>query len=123
MPNLIMSKLKDQDYDKDVQAKIMKFLMKLAADDTTPGLNVEQMQKPVDPRVRTARVDLSLRAVLYVLEPIGQERTYVYAGTWPHDEAIKRARTRKYQMNPVSGIAEVIVAGTGEDVGSAEVGS
>ena len=115
MPNLIMVKLKGQDYDKTVKAKILTFLSKLTDDDTSPGLHIEPMQKPLDPRARTGRVDLHLRAVLYLLEPIGGERTYVYAGTWQHDDAILRARTKKLQINPTNGIGE-LVDGPLEDV-------
>jgi hypothetical protein len=108
MPNLIMTKLKDQDHEPTVRAKIMAFLGKLTEDDTLPGLHIEPMAGPLDPRVRTGRVDIHLRAVLYRLDPLGGERTYVYAGTWKHDEAIERARSRKLQINPVSGIVELI---------------
>ncbi|MGO2097218.1 MAG: DNA helicase UvrD, partial [Candidatus Microbacterium stercoravium] len=59
----------------------------------------------LDSRVRTARVDLHWRAVLFCLEPSKGERAYVYAGTWHHDEAIKRARTTVLTMNPVNGLA------------------
>lgn len=110
MPNLIMTKLKGQDHEKAVRAKIMSFLSKLTEDDTLPGLHIEPMNEPLDSRARTGRVDIHLRAVLYCLEPLAGERTYVYAGTWEHEEAIKRARTRKLQINPVNGIAELIEA-------------
>lgn len=112
MPNLIMTKLKGQKHEKVVDQKIMAFLRKLTEDDSIPGLNIERMNHPVDERARTGRVDIHLRAVLYQLDPIGQERTYVYAGTWEHDEAIERARSRKLQINPVNGIPEFIESTT-----------
>lgn len=115
MPNLIMTKMKGQKHEKAVDLKIMSFLRKLTEDDGIPGLNIERMNHPVDERARTGRVDIHLRAVLYQLDPIGQERTYVYAGTWEHDEAIERARTRKLQINPVNGIPEFIEATTPAD--------
>jgi superfamily I DNA/RNA helicase len=43
--------------------------------------------------------------VLFKLEPADDEPVYVYAGTWHHDEAIKRARTTTLSMNPVNGLA------------------
>src|SRR3546814_19083709 len=46
--------------------------------------------------------------------PISGERTYVYAGTYEHDEAIERARTRVLRSNPVTHIAEIIDATTPE---------
>lgn len=111
MPNLIMTKLKGQDHEKTLKVKIFNFLQKLTDDDTSVGLHVEKMNNPVDDRARTARVDGASRAVLYLLEPVGGEKTYVYAGTWEHDTAIARARTQKLAINPVNGIAELIDAG------------
>ncbi len=110
MPQIVMTKLKNQDHDKNVKAKIMNFLTKLADDDTTSGLHIEPMANPADSRARTGRVDLALRAVLYRLDTSDSERVYVYAGTWPHDVAIERARTRKLQVNPINGIAELVEA-------------
>lgn len=115
MPNLIMTKMKGQKHEKVVDQKIMAFLRKLTEDDSLPGLNIERMNHPVDERARTGRVDIHLRAVLYQLDPIGQERTYIYAGTWEHDEAIDRARSRKLQINPVNGIPEFIESTTPTD--------
>jgi len=108
MPNIVMTKLKEPQHDKSVKAKIFTFLQKLQEDDTSSSLNIEKMHHAVDPRARTARVDLSLRAVLYCLDTQDAERVYVYAGTWAHDVAIERARSRRLQVNPVNGIAELI---------------
>ena len=115
MPNIVMTKLKEPAHDKAVNAKIFAFLQKLREDDTSKGLHIEKMQNPVDARARTARVDQGLRAVLYCLETADAERTYFYAGTWEHDEAIARARTRKLQVNPINGIAELIEVTTADD--------
>ncbi|WP_336641254.1 UvrD-helicase domain-containing protein [Microbacterium sp. USHLN272] len=105
MPTIVWGASKDPKHDQAVKAKIYTFLDKLSDDDTVPGLHIEPMQQPVDSRVRTGRVDIHWRAVLFKLEPMGGEPTYVYAGTWHHDEAIKRARTTCLSMNPVNGLA------------------
>ncbi|MBQ3358380.1 MAG: AAA family ATPase [Microbacterium sp.] len=105
MPTIVWGASKDPKHDQAVKAKIYTFLDKLSDDDTVPGLHIEPMQQPVDSRVRTGRVDIHWRAVLFKLEPMGGEPTYVYAGTWHHDEAIKRARTTSLSMNPVNGLA------------------
>jgi len=110
MPQIVMTKLKNQDHEKAIKAKIMNFLTKLADDDTTSGLHIEPMAHAADARARTGRVDLALRAVLYRLDTSDSERVYVYAGTWPHDVAIERARTRRLQVNPINGIAELVEA-------------
>ncbi len=76
MPNIVMTKLKNQPKDKSVRLKIFDFLEKLAEDDSTYGLRVKKMNQAVDPRARTARIDQSWRAVLYLLEDKHQERTW-----------------------------------------------
>jgi superfamily I DNA/RNA helicase len=114
MPHIVMTKLKEPNHDKTVKAKIMTFLQKLQEDDTSVGLNIEKMKNPADQRARTGRVDLALRAVLYRIDTADSEPVYVYAGTWEHDEAIERARTRKLRVNPVNGIAELIEVSTPE---------
>lgn len=108
MPNIQLSKLKNQNHEGPVRAKILTFLQKLAEDDTTPGLHIEKMQQQADPKARTGRVDQSLRAVLYRIDRAGEERLYVYAGTWDHDEAIRRAQHLVLQVNPINGIPEFV---------------
>lgn len=105
MPTIVWQNVKEPKHDPAIKGKIYTFLQKLGANDETKGLNVEPMQQPLDSRVRTARVDIHWRAVLFQLEPAKGERAYVYAGTWDHDEAIKRARTTVLSMNPVNGLA------------------
>jgi len=111
VPHIVLTKIKEPAYDKDVKAKIFTFLQKLQEDDTSVGLNIEKMVNAADQRARTARVDLSLRAVLYRMESSDDERVYVYAGTWEHDEAGKRAQNRILRVNPVNGITELIEVG------------
>ncbi|MFE6735982.1 3'-5' exonuclease [Microbacterium sp. NPDC057650] len=108
MPNIVMTKLKNQPKDKIVRLKIFDFLEKLAEDDSTYGLRVKKMNNAVDPRARTARIDQSWRAVLYLLEDKHQERTWVFAGAWEHDVAIERASTLKVNLNEVNGAVELI---------------
>lgn len=109
MPEVTLSKTDDHKLDKAVQAKVLSFLMKLREDDSACGLRIKKLEQQKDPRARTGRVDDSWRAVLFCLDHAG-ERTYVYAGTYEHDEAIERARTRVLRTNPVSHVAEIIDA-------------
>ncbi len=109
MPNLVMSgDFTKQQLEKDVKAMAYEFLTKLAVDDTTPGLHIEKINNAVDPRVRTGRVNIQYRAVLYRLANEGTQATYLLAGVWNHDDAIKYAQTHKLQVNPVNGVAELI---------------
>jgi hypothetical protein len=92
--------------DKAVAQKVLAFLIKLQLDDTAPGLHIEPMHQPADPRVRTARVDQALRAILFKLAGAA-EAVYVYVGTWPHDEAIALAKTMVLKQNPLNGVPEI----------------
>lgn len=96
---------KQQKLDKAVKAKVYDFLDKLQNDDALPGLHIEPMQKPVDGRVRTGRVDQHWRAVLFKV-PQKNDVAYFYMGTWNHDEAIDLARKMTLSVNPVGGFTE-----------------
>lgn len=106
MPLVTWMKSKSK-LDGSLKSKIYNFLEKLQEDDTAPGLHIEPMHKPKDQRVRTGRVDLNYRAVLYRLDPAGEPH-YIYIGAWPHDEAIEIARSSVLQVNPVNGVVELI---------------
>ena len=95
--------------DGSLKGKVLDFLYKLQEDDTAPGLHIEPMKTYKDSRARTGRVDQQFRAVLFKLNA-GTDPHYVYAGTFNHDEAIKKAQTSILTVNPVSGIAELISA-------------
>ena len=117
MPLVTWMKSKSK-LDGSLKSKIYNFLEKLQEDDTAPGLHIEPMHKPKDPRVRTGRVDLNYRAVLYRLNPAGEPH-YIYIGAWPHDQAIEIARSSVLQVNPVNGVVELI-KGSEPDTGGAE---
>ena len=92
-----MSKL-----DGSIKNKVYDFFEKLSADDTQPSLHIEPMKAAVDPRVRTGRVDLHYRAVLFRVDDKSSGPTYIYMGTWGHDEAIKLAERATLRVNPIN---------------------
>lgn len=106
MPIIVMGSVDEPKHDKTITAKIYTFLQKLREDDTTLGLHIEPINNSRDPRARTGRVNQGLRAVLFRLDPEGGERTYVYAGTWPHDEGTSRAQKMVLSVNPINGLAQ-----------------
>jgi hypothetical protein len=106
MPNIIMTAGANK-LDGAVRGLAFAFLSKLAEDDTLPGLHIEPILHVRDSRVRTGRVNDSFRAVLFKLAGTGEEPSYVYVGTWPHDEAIARAKAATLTINPVNGIPEI----------------
>lgn len=107
MPTIILAMGKQPKHDKDVNAKIQNFLVKLGIDDTSSGLHIEPINGSKDQRFRTGRVDQFWRAVLFRVDPPGGETHYVYTGTWRHDDAIAKAKVASLHTNPVSGVLEL----------------
>ena len=105
MPTIVMTKWPSK-VDGSVRAKAMDFLQKLAADDTTLGLHVEPIRNSADARVRTGRVDLFWRAVMFRLDD-GGERHYVVHGVFQHDRAEEIARRITLTVNPVNGFPQI----------------
>ncbi|MCC3314777.1 3'-5' exonuclease [Nocardia africana] len=95
--------------DGSVKRKVYDFLEKLQNDDATPGLHIEPIKGARDTRVRTGRVDLNYRAILFRLDPEGGDTTYVYMGTWKHDEANKLAEQSTLRVNKINGTVEGII--------------
>lgn len=110
MPQIILGPDMGGKLDGSVKKAAYGFLEKLTKDDTAPGLHIEPIVGSADPRVRTGRVTDSWRAVLVKITGNGGATHYVYLGTLPHDEAIKRAKTTSLRINPVNGIAELVHA-------------
>ncbi len=102
-----MSKL-----DGSVKNKVYDFFEKLTADDTQPSLHIEPLHVAVDPRVRTGRVDLHYRAVLFRVDDKAAGPTYIYMGTWGHDDAIKLAERATLRVNPINGTLEGLIGDT-----------
>jgi superfamily I DNA/RNA helicase len=99
-----MSKL-----DGSVKNKVYDFFEKLTADDAAPGLHIEPLRLAVDPRVRTGRVDQNHRAVLFRIDDKSNQRTYIYMGTWAHDEANTLAERATLRVNPINGTLEGLI--------------
>lgn len=111
MPNVLWADvkgLKPPKLDKMVEMREAAFIKKLRVSDTSDGLRIKPMHGAADSRARTGRVSEGWRAVLFRLDGSDGVRTYVYAGTWPHDEGIQIAKSRLLQGNPINGIGEFI---------------
>ncbi len=98
---------KDLDVDGSLKGKAWDFVRKLNTDADLTGLDFKQPKGAVDKRVRTARVDLSYRAILFDMS-LGGEPFYLLAGIKKHDDAYRFAETLELRVNPVNGIAEVL---------------
>lgn len=99
-----MSKL-----DGSIKNKVYDFFEKLSADDTSSALHIEPLNAAVDPRVRTGRVDYHWRAILFKVDDKSAGPTYIYMGTWPHDEANKLAERATLRVNPINGTLEGLI--------------
>ncbi|MET8780100.1 3'-5' exonuclease [Nocardia sp. NPDC004654] len=95
--------------DGSIKNKVYDFFEKVRADDTTPGLHIEPIKGAVDSRVRTGRVDLNYRAIMFRIDGKATDTTYIYLGTWKHDVANKLAEKSTLRVNPVNGVLEGIV--------------
>ncbi|MGW5454750.1 3'-5' exonuclease [Nocardia sp. NPDC003979] len=95
--------------DGSIKAKVYDYFKKVCADDTAPGLHIEPLKGAVDPRVRTGRVDLNYRAIMFRIDDRFGEATYIYLGTWKHDVANKLAEKSTLRVNPINGVLEGIV--------------
>ena len=96
--------------DGSIKNKVWAFIEKLSADHTAPGLHIEPLNAAVDPRVRTGRVDIHFRAILFKIDDkLGDDPTFIYMGTWPHDEANKLAERSRLRVNPINGVLEGII--------------
>ncbi|MGV9923358.1 3'-5' exonuclease [Nocardia rhamnosiphila] len=117
MANIVMANQNKslRGIDGSIAQRVFGFLEKLQSDDTTPGLHIEPMKGAADRRVRTGRVDLNHRAVLFRVDPKEGGTTYVYMGTWPHDEANSIAERATLRVNPVNGILEGILTEPGAE--------
>ena len=92
--------------EKSIKGKVMEFLMKLDADESSSGLHIEPIRNSADRRFRTGRVDKFWRAVLFKLT--GKSGTsWVIYGVYPHDKAIDMARFLKLDVNPTNGVTEI----------------
>ncbi|BDT91490.1 DNA helicase [Nocardia sputorum] len=101
--------------DGSLVQRVFSFLDKLQNDDTASGLHIEPIKGAVDRRVRTGRVDMNHRAVLFRVDPKEGGTTYVYMGTWKHDVANSLAERAVLRVNPVNGILEGVVTELAED--------
>lgn len=109
MPQIILGPGLEK-LDGSLQKATYAFLAKLSKSDQTSGLHIEPIINSIDDRARTGRVDISNRAVLFKLQGSNQDASYVFMGTYPHDEAIEIAKKSTLKINPRNNIAELVAA-------------
>jgi hypothetical protein len=95
------------DVDGSLKSKAWDFLTKLSRDSDLTGLDLKIPQGAIDKRVRTARVDLNHRAVLFAVGD-AVEPMWLLAAIKPHDDAYVYAETLTLEVNPANGAMEVL---------------
>jgi superfamily I DNA/RNA helicase len=106
MPTLVFDKAFLTDFaklDGSVQQKVAELPGKFEQA-THTGVHLEKLNAMKDDRIRTVRVDQSVRGVVVAL---GQGR-YALLRVLPHDDAIAWAQRQKLAVNPVTGIVELV---------------
>ncbi len=108
MANVLLSKefQAGLDVDGSLKGKAFDFLRKLLEDADRAGLDLKLPKGAADPRVRTARVDLNYRAVLFAAGR-GEAETLVLAAIRPHDDAYRYAERIQMRVNPANGTFEI----------------
>lgn len=89
---------------KSKQKKVREFINRFQANPYSNSINYEKITQVADKRVRTARIDLSYRAVL--LHP-DQGDVFILAWVDHHDEAMDWAKRKTFDINPVTGALQV----------------
>jgi UvrD/REP helicase N-terminal domain len=106
LPRLAIDKDFLDDYsklEKSVRTAVKEAIDKFA-EHTYAGLHLEKLQKSVDDRIRTIRIDQSWRGV--VLAPDSGD-TYYLMKVMPHDKAIDYAASHRLTVNQALGVVEV----------------
>ncbi|MGH3528757.1 MAG: 3'-5' exonuclease [Pseudonocardiaceae bacterium] len=96
------------DVDGSMKSRAWDFLTKLSRDADLTGLDLKIPQNAADRRVRTARVDISHRAVLFAVGDQA-EPMWLLAAIKPHDDAYVYAQTLTLEVNPANGAMEVLL--------------
>jgi mRNA-degrading endonuclease RelE of RelBE toxin-antitoxin system len=88
------------------QSKVLKWAVKFQADPKSPGINYEKINGARDPNLKSVRVDLDWRGIVF--KPDSGD-VYVLLHVDHHDEAYRWAERRKMAINPVTGAMQIVV--------------
>lgn len=87
------------------QSKVLKWAVKFQADPKSPGINYEKINAARDPNLKSVRVDLDWRGIVFKPE---SGDVYVLLHVDHHDEAYRWAERRKIAINPVTGAMQIV---------------
>ena len=87
------------------QSKVLKWAVKFQSDPKSPGINYEKINAARDPNLKSVRVDLDWRGIVFKPE---SGDVYVLLHVDHHDEAYRWAERRKIAINPVTGAMQIV---------------
>ncbi len=89
---------------RSIQGKVTEFINKFRNDPNSPGINYEKINKGVDKKIYSVRIDDTYRGIV-VREP----ETGVYLLLWVdhHDEAYDWASRKRCEVNPKTGAVQI----------------
>jgi hypothetical protein len=94
------------------QKKVRAFIEKFRIDPTMASINYEPIHDMRDDKVRTVRIDLEYRAI--VIQP-PQGDVYLLVWVDHHDEAMRWAKNKTFEVNPRTGSFQVFQPVEGQD--------
>ena len=87
-----------------IQNKTNNFIKKFKQNPKDPGINLEKIFNPYDDKFYSGRVDKTYRVIIAV-----QEKTNTYVLLWVdhHDEAYDWAKSKKIEVNKLTGLLQL----------------
>ena len=89
---------------RSIQGKVTEFINKFRNDPTSPGINYEKLNKGVDKKIYSVRIDDTYRGIV-----VREKDTGVYLLLWVdhHDEAYDWAARKRCEVNPKTGAVQI----------------
>lgn len=89
---------------RGIQGKVTEFLGKFRNDPLSPGINYEKLNKGIDKKIYSVRIDDTYRGIV-----VREEETGVYLLLWVdhHDEAYDWAARKRCEVNKKTGAVQI----------------
>ena len=89
---------------RGIQGKVTEFINKFRNDPRSPGINYEKLNKGIDKKIYSVRIDDTYRGIV-----VREEETGVYLLLWVdhHDEAYDWAARKRCEVNKKTGAVQI----------------
>lgn len=96
-----------------IQGKVTEFINKFRNDPLSPGINYEKLNKGIDKKIYSVRIDDTYRGIV-----VREEESGVYLLLWVdhHDEAYDWAARKRCEVNKKTGAVQIFDVQTVEEV-------